>query len=88
MKCLSPSPYGDFLCELEYGHEGPHNDGMHDWIGKINLLGRDMLLSINAELGLNLIINEETTKHMEQIFINIAEEHEFNYCPDCDSYDE
>jgi len=88
MKCYRASPYGEFVCQLEKGHEGSCFDGMNSFTENINGLGRDLILDINKEFHLNIPITEETTKAMSNIADDnidaIVDTYELGNCSDCD----
>jgi len=88
MKCGRASPYGDFSCQLDKGHEGPCFDGMHSFTEKIDPLGRDLIFDINKQLNTNILITEKTTNAMRAIISEyedeIMEGGDYGHCPDCD----
>lgn len=88
MKCGRASPYGEYFCQLDKGHEGPCFDDMHHFIKTIDALGRDFIFDINAEFNTSIPVTEKTTKAMRAIIGEnedaIMEGGDYGYCPDCD----
>lgn len=83
MKCGRPSPYGEFDCQLDKGHEGQCFDGMHNFIEQLTRAGRDLIFDVNAKFNVSIPVTEETTKTM----FDLVDGTEFGYCPDCDKPD-